>query len=117
MLEGQEQGDKTCLFCKGHSQPNPSSPIDNIRSRYQHDAGRTFNRIQGARSKAPPNFYLSEYSGAFGSQPSMEPYWGGWGSLKLAGPYLKEASPAYNPYATQSLGPARWKAPSSVRAH
>lgn len=58
---------------------------------------RTFNRIQGPRGQPPRNFYLSEYTGAYGSHPRMQAHWGTWGSLKTAGPYLKTHSPAYNP--------------------
>ena len=59
---------------------------------------RTFNRIAGPRGHLPSNFYLSEYTGSFGSHPRMAQHWGTWGSLKTAGPYLAANSPAYNPH-------------------
>jgi hypothetical protein len=63
---------------------------------------RTFNRIQGARGHLPSNHFLSEYSGAYGSHARMQPFWGSWGSLKTAGPYLATHSPAYNPALAQT---------------
>lgn len=70
---------------------------------------RTFNRIQGPRAQGPPHSYMSEYMGSYGSHPRYKSLWGTWGSLKVAGPYLEQASPLYNPAAAQATGPGRWK--------
>ena len=87
---------KASKQCANRHAERAAPPLRTLRD-VENTPFRTFNRIQGPRGHLPANFYLSEYTGSHGSHPRMEPYWGAWGPLKSAGPYLATASPAYNP--------------------
>jgi hypothetical protein len=80
--------------CIARKQPAPSRYLAEMSKTLRDVENvpfRTFNRVQGARSQPPPTFYMSEYAGCYGSHPRMQPYWGTWGSLKTAGPFLSSA--------------------------